>query len=69
MIVWCASYPKSGNTWVRGIIASLIYSKDGIFNFDMLKKVSLFPKRLYFKEFTDDYSNLKKISKYWIDVA
>ena len=68
MIVWCASYPKSGNTWVRGIIASLIYSKDGIFNFDMLKKVSLFPKRLYFKEFTDDYSNLKKISKYWIDV-
>ena len=68
MIIWLASYPKSGNTWVRGIIASLIYSKDGIFNFDMLKKVSLFPKRLYFKEFTDDYSNLKKISKYWIDV-
>ena len=67
MIVWCASYPKSGNTWVRAIITSLLYSKDGIFNFNMLRKVSLFPKRFHFKDFTDDYSNLKKISQYWIN--
>ena len=66
MIIWCASYPKSGNTWVRAIIASLVYSEDGIFNFDMLKKVGLFPKRFYFKNFTDDFSDLKKISHYWI---
>ncbi len=67
MIIWCASYPKSGNTWVRSIISSLLYSKDGIFNFHMLKKISLFPKRFYFKDFTDDYSDLKKISQYWIN--
>ena len=67
MIIWCASYPKSGNTWVRAIITSLIYSENGIFNFDMLKKVSLFPKRFYFKDFIDDYSDLKKVSQYWID--
>ena len=67
MIIWCASYPKSGNTWVRAIISSLLYSKNGIFNFDMLRKVSLFPKRFHFKDFTDDYSNLEKISQYWID--
>ena len=67
MIIWCASYPKSGNTWVRAIITSLLYSEDGIFNFDMLRKVSLFPKRFHFKDFTDDYSNLKKISQYWIN--
>ena len=66
MIIWCASYPKSGNTWVRAIIASLVYSEDGIFNFDMLKEVGLFPKRFYFKDFTDDFSDLKKISHYWI---
>ena len=66
MIIWCASYPKSGNTWVRAIITSLLYSEDGIFNFDMLKNISLFPKRFYFKEFTDDYSDLKKISHHWI---
>ena len=67
MIIWCASYPKSGNTWVRAIIASLVYSKNGIFNFDMLRKVSLFPKRFYFKDFISDYSDLKKISQYWIN--
>ena len=67
MIIWCASYPKSGNTWVRAIIASLVYSKNGIFNFDMLRKVSLFPKRFYFKDFINDYSDLKKISQHWID--
>ena len=67
MIIWCASYPKSGNTWVRAIITSLIYSENGIFNFDMLRKVSLFPKRFYFKDFIDDYSDLKKVSQYWIN--
>ena len=25
MIIWLASYPKSGNTWLRSIISSLIY--------------------------------------------
>ena len=67
MIIWCASYPKSGNTWVRAIITSLIYSENGIFNFDMLRKVNLFPKRFYFKDFIDDYSDLKKVSEYWIN--
>ena len=67
MIIWCASYPKSGNTWIRAIITSLVYSEDGLFNFDMLKKINLFPKRLYFKELTNDYSDLKKISQHWID--
>ena len=32
MIVWLASYPKSGNTWVRSMIASLLYTENGFFN-------------------------------------
>ena len=39
MIIWVASYPKSGNTWVRSIISSLIYTKDGIFDFPSIKKI------------------------------
>ena len=42
MIVWLSSYPKSGNTWVRAIISSLVYSEDGIFNFNMLRKIIIF---------------------------
>ena len=66
MIIWCASYPKSGNTWVRAILTALLYSKDGIFNFNLLREVNQFPLRYFFKDFTEDYSDLKKISQYWI---
>ena len=27
MIIWIASYPKSGNTWVRTILNELLYNK------------------------------------------
>ena len=67
MIVWCASYPKSGNTWIKAIISSLLYSEDGIFNFEMLKKIGQFPIRSQFKTFVNDFSNLKKISENWIN--
>ena len=40
MIIWIASYPNSGNTWVRSIISSLIYSDDGIFKFSSGKSSS-----------------------------
>ena len=32
MIFWIASYPKSGNTWVRALVSAYYYSSDGIFN-------------------------------------
>tara|TARA_B100000989_G_scaffold196241_2_gene148215 strand:+ start:2485 stop:3369 length:885 start_codon:yes stop_codon:yes gene_type:complete len=41
-ILWVASYPKSGNTLLRAIISSLFFTKDGRFNFELLKKIVLF---------------------------
>ena len=38
MFIWLASYPKSGNTLVRALIASYLFSKDGNFNFEIIKK-------------------------------
>ena len=35
-IIFLASYPKSGNTWLRSIISSLIYNQ-GNFHFEDLK--------------------------------
>ena len=32
MIFWIASYPKSGNTWLRALISSYFFSEDGNFN-------------------------------------
>ena len=67
MIIWIASYPKSGNTWVRSIISSLIYSNDGNFDFDLLKKIQQYPSQKYFKNFTKDFQNINEIKKYWIE--
>jgi len=66
MIIWIASYPKSGNTWVRSLLSTYLFSKDGTFNFELLKNIKQFPSKEYLKFFLSDFKNIKKISKYWI---
>ena len=65
MIIWLASYPKSGNTLVRSMLTSLIYSEDGNFNFNLLKKIGQYPQRKHFKGLTDKFDNLFELSKFW----
>ena len=43
MIIWLASYPKSGNTFLRSILSSYFYSKEGEFSFNNLNYISQFP--------------------------
>ena len=43
MIIWIASYPKSGNTYIRSFIASYYFSKKGKFDFDLLLNILQFP--------------------------
>jgi hypothetical protein len=43
MIIWIASYPKSGNTWVRSFLSSYVYSNKSNFEFDDLKNIKTFP--------------------------
>ena len=51
MIIWLASYPKSGNTWLRSLLASYYFSKDGDFNFSLLKNIDQFPSYDHFKNY------------------
>ena len=66
MIIWLASYPKSGNTWLRSIISSLIYTENGIFDIKLLDKIGQFPLRKYIKNYTNKFNDINEISKYWI---
>ena len=66
MIIWLASYPKSGNTWVRSIISSLLYTDNGIFDFKYLKKIRQFPGNEYFKGLIQDPNDIHEIKKNWI---
>lgn len=72
-IFWISSYPKSGNTLVRAIIASLFFSPDGKFQFDYLKHTAQFESRnrlnLIKQINKEDFLNLnqlKVLSKYWL---
>ena len=66
MIIWIASYPKSGNTLIRAILTSLIFSEDGIVNFKNLHRISNFSNGFFFKKFISSYENILETSKYWI---
>ena len=68
MIIWLASYPKSGNTWVRSFISALLFTKEGLNDFSNLKKINQFPSRSYFKNFVGDLQNVEEIYKNWINV-
>tara|TARA_B100000902_G_scaffold397593_1_gene461849 strand:- start:313 stop:1158 length:846 start_codon:yes stop_codon:yes gene_type:complete len=43
MIIWLASYPKSGNTLLRSILSAYFFSDKGDFSFNNLYKISQFP--------------------------
>jgi hypothetical protein len=47
MIIWIASYPKSGNTYLRSFLSSYYYSKDGKFDFNLLSNITQFPAQRY----------------------
>ena len=66
MIIWLASYPKSGNTWLRSLIASYFYQKDSDFNFDLLNFIDQFPSVNYFKKYNDAFLQPESTAEYWI---
>ena len=66
-IYWIASYPKSGNTWMRAIISSLLFTTDGKFNFGLFKLIEQFEKRKWFNFVNNEEFTMRDISKYWVE--
>ena len=68
MIIWIASYPKSGNTWMRTLLSTYLYLKSDKFDFKLLSKIPNFTRDKYFENLVD-LNLLKneplKISEYW----
>ena len=70
MIIWLASYPKSGNTWLRFLIMSLIMKGKGETSLEHLSGIKQFPSSQQYKKLNVnniDYLNLNEISNYWIE--
>ena len=66
MIFWIASYPKSGNTWLRALLSSYYFSEDGTFNQKYLKMIDQFPQKSYFKSFNYNPKIVSDTSQFWI---
>ena len=63
MIIWIASYPKSGNTYIRSFLTSYYFSKKGKFDFNLLSNIPQFPSIRFSKK---DFLSFKDAAKNWI---
>ena len=68
MIIWLASYPKSGNTWVRSMLSAYFFSKDGLYNDDLIQNIKLFPNIHTFEDLGINVLNHEDIIKNYIKV-
>ena len=67
MIIWLASYPKSGNTLLRSILSTYFYSSDGNFKFEYLDKISQFPLTNHFMSLGVDVNDDEQVFKNFIN--
>jgi len=69
MIIWLASYPKSGNTLLRSMLSAYFFSKDGIYdNFKLIKSIRQFPHGWLFQKLGIDINNHEESIKSYIKV-
>ena len=66
MILWLASYPKSGNTLVRSILSAYFFSNNGKFDFNLLKNIKQFPDLYLFKNLGINIFDQNEIIKNYI---
>ena len=67
MIIWLASYPKSGNTFVRALLSSFFFTETGSFDFDLIKSIPQFPKKIFFDKIGVDVNNRSLVIKNYIE--
>ncbi len=65
MIIWLASYPKSGNTYVRAFLSAYYFSENGEFDFSQISKIDQFPHEKFFNE---KVNSISEASKQWIPI-
>ena len=66
MIFWIASYPKSGNTWLRILISCYYYTEKGLFYENVFKKIGQFPEKMHFTSFEYDKNIVTDTTRLWI---
>jgi len=70
MIIWLASYPKSGNTWVRFFIISLLLNNKTDITLKDLDNIKQFPSKSQYERYNIniDLGNMNEVAKHWLEV-
>ena len=68
MIIWLASYPKSGNTLLRSMLSAYFFSQDGIYNFELIKNIKQFPAINLFEDLGINIKDDVEVVKNYISV-
>ena len=66
MIIWLASYPKSGNTWLRFYVISLLMGKQTNLNLNHLRAIMNYPHSTQFEDLVSNLFDFDEIAKNWI---
>ena len=70
-IIWIASYPKSGNTWLRYFLGNYYFNNNNNFEPEIIKNIKKFHlDRELIKSNLDNQEFIKNpynVSKYWIE--
>ena len=65
MIIWLASYPKSGNTYVRAFLSAYYFSENGQFDFSQISNIEQFPHEKFFKQ---KVNSISEASRQWLPI-
>ena len=73
MIIWLASYPKSGNTWLRTILGQLLFSKNKKESevFKNLDLITSYPQKKHLRNISEKLTHSKfkdqeEVIKNWV---
>lgn len=72
MFIWLASYPKSGNTYLRTLLANYLYPISNNQNsLENLQKIKKFPDKFFYKNFLKEknISNLNSEEKFYLNIS
>ena len=65
MIIWLASYPKSGNTYVRAFLSAYYFSENGQFDFSQISNIEQFPHEKFFNQ---EVNSITEASRQWVPI-
>ena len=66
MIIWLASYPKSGDELVKTLLSTYVFSQDGSYNSELINNIKQFPDNELFKQLGVDIKNEEAMNKNYI---